>query len=442
MFPTVRRRLVLLNVGLVGMAIIVVVVGIYLLLQAALQQEADAAMSERIRVAETVWSQQVVAGLEPLPSTPPAPREDRDELDDDGEESDDGTHEALETGDTLIFVFDRDGRLVGNERDVESGQLPVVAVVPDALFGETDRQTLDIDGERIRVQTAPMMIDGEIVGAIQAVRSDREHLAELELVRNVGVAGLVLGVLVAIPAGMLLSRRAMLPLSLAFERQRHFVAEASHELKTPLSVIRANVELITREPTMPEAERQAELGHVLAEIDDMSRMVGAMLSLARLDASSGSPGDRNALLDCARKLVDEMQPLAVAAGIRLTVSGHAVEVLADEGSVRQILRILLDNAIAYTPTGGQVDVLVYENRQQGVMQVRDTGIGIPLEDQAHVFDRFYRAEHSRYQQPGGAGLGLAIARASVTALGGSIRLESSPGHGTTFVVTLPKARRA
>jgi len=442
MFDAVYRRLVLLNVGLVTVTVTVVVVAIYILLQTMLEREADHALAERIRVADTIWSQSLAEGLEAAPPVAGASVNHDDgehhEEDEDGE--DDAAHEALETGDTLIFVFDADATLVDNERQVYSLTIPVTQAVEVALSGETDRRIVEVDGDQVRVQTSPVTIDDDVVGAIQAVQSDRDHLAELELVRNMGLVGLGLGIVVAIPAGLFLSRRAMQPLSLAFERQRLFVAEASHELKTPLSLIRANVELITREPEMTTAERQTELRQVLAEIDDMANVVTAMLSLAKLDVAARTGDDRVAALDVVRRLVRDMTPLAHAAGLTLAVDGEEVEVVADEASLRQVLRILIDNAIAYTPPGGHVDVEVQGKRQEVEIRVRDTGLGIPHKDQPLVFDRFYRAEHSRYQHPGGAGLGLSIALATVTALGGGIELESAP-EGTTMVVTLPRACR-
>jgi two-component system sensor histidine kinase CiaH len=440
MFRDTRRRLALLNVGLVCAVVAVVVLLIYTVLQASLNREANHALDERISLAASIWDSQLTAGnpvQAPATAEPIAEPEDEDD-EGKGEEEDeqeDALHDALETGDTLVLVMDREGTLIVDERGITSDIFPIEDAVVAALEGTTDTRTVRLEEETVRVRTRPVIVDDAIVGVVQAVRSDREHLAELAIVRNIGIAGLLAGLVAAFPAGLYLSGRAMGPIALAFERQRAFVANASHELKTPLAVIRANVELVAREPNMPVDEQEEELRRVLAEIDDMTLLLNRLLEVARIDRVASSSAER--ALPVASAVVRDMQPLAADAGLQVTVTGDSAVTVTDGNTLRQVLRIVCDNAIAYTERGGRIDVSVQADDSMGRVTVTDTGIGIAGEDLPHVFERFWRADHSRSRNTGGAGLGLAIARMLVEAAGGSIQVASAPGAGTTVTIRLP-----
>lgn len=236
----------------------------------------------------------------------------------------------------------------------------------------------------------------------------------------------------------------------AFQQQRRFVADASHELRAPLATIQGNLELLERVAGLPEAERQAIWRDIRDEVRRLGRLVSDLLSLAR--AESGQPLERRPVeldrlvTDVLRAMRGEMarHRLAVAHLEPITVPG-------DPDRLRELLVILLDNAIRYTPDGGRIRVWVAwrspgtpphplpgGNPPLGVeLGVEDTGIGIAKEDLPHIFERFYRADKARSRQTGGTGLGLAIAKWIVEAHGGHIHAESEPGKGSRFVVRLP-----
>jgi signal transduction histidine kinase len=282
--------------------------------------------------------------------------------------------------------------------------------------------------------------DGRILGVVQAARSDREHQAELRLVGLMSLIGVALGAVVALPAGLFLARRAMRPIDLAFARQRAFVADASHEFRTPLTLIRATTEYVQRLPDASSAVRE-ELGGVLEEIDATNRLVDDLLVLARIDSAElPLRRQRTNLGDLARASVDAVMPLAERSGLSLSVAApQGIHADVDPDRIRQVLRILLDNAIAYTASGGTIQVSAERQDARARIAVTDTGAGIAPEDQARVFDRFYRADRARARATGGTGLGLAIARALIQAHGGEIGLTSAPGRGTTVWFTLPLA---
>ena len=447
MFASVGRRLALLNAAVVVAVIALVGIITFSLLRQSLDREADRALAERAAVAHASWSDLFTSGRPTATPQPVAGDDDREndelaregEADDDGE--DDEAHELVESGDTLLFAVDANGRLLANARGLAVPGLPDPAGVAAALAGRVDARGIQIAGETIRVYTTPARSDDRIVGAVQAARSDREHQAELRLVGVMSLAGVGLGAIVAVPVGLFLAHRAMRPIDAAFARQRAFVADASHELRTPLTLIRATTELVQRLPDASPAVRE-ELGGVLEEVDATDRLVGDLLLLARLD-SDELPLRRDTLDLGAviRAAAAPFTPLAEAAGLNLTIETvPGIMVDADADRIRQVVRILLDNAISYTPSGGAIRVVTERRGSRAVVAVSDTGAGIPPAEQAHVFDRFYRADRARSRGTGGAGLGLAIARALVLAHHGEIGLESR-GRGTTVWFALPLAQQ-
>jgi signal transduction histidine kinase len=433
MFASVGRRLALLNAVVVALAIALVGAATFALLRQSLNREADRALAERAEAAQAAWAPLFVPGQAQRSPTPVA-TPSKSESDADGDEGGD----ALEGGDTLLYAFGADGQLLVDSRGLSIPGLPVQEAVSAALQGTKQQRNLRINKKNVRVYTAPVVVDGRIVGAIQAARGQGEHEAELRLVEIGSLIGIGVGILIAVPAGIFLSGRAMRPIDAAFARQRTFVADASHELRTPLAVIRANAELVQRLPSATP-EVQEEVGNIVDEVDEMARLADDLLLLAQLDdAALQLDLKSHDLGETVRGAAETMEERAQAAGLCLTAhSGTAVTAVFDPARIRQVLRILLDNAIAYTPSGGSIDVKIEHHGGKALVRVIDTGVGIAAEDQARVFDRFHRADHARTRRTGGAGLGLAIARALVEAHGGHIGLESTPGRGTTVWFTLP-----
>ena len=442
-FASVGRRLALLSAAVVIATIALVGITTYVLLRESLNREVDSALAARAHDAEEAWDALFHAATPPAASADRSEDREHDDRDDEDETDHEAGRDLLESGDALLFAVDAQGKLLANARGVAVPGFPDPAGVRAALAGETDARTITVDHQSIRVYTAPVRDDGRVIGAVQAARGDWEHQAELRLVGLMSLVGVGLGAIVALPAGLFLARRAMRPIDLAFARQRAFVADASHEFRTPLTLIRATTEYVQRLPDASPAVR-AELDGVLEEIDATSRLVDDLLVLARIDSAElPLRGERTDLGELARAVMDAVTPLAEGSGLSLELAA-AQSVLADvdRDRIRQVLRILLDNAIAYTPAGGTIQVRVERLDARGRVAVTDTGAGIAPEEQARVFDRFYRADRARARATGGTGLGLAIARALIHAHGGEIGLTSVPGQGTTVWFTLPLATTA
>jgi signal transduction histidine kinase len=237
---------------------------------------------------------------------------------------------------------------------------------------------------------------------------------------------------VAAVGGWFLAGKSLEPVAEAFQRQQNFVADASHELRTPLAVIRANAEFLQQE--QPNSEEAAE---ILAETDRLTSLVDALLALAR--GQGGAAEERRLDLgELVTASAQAMQPLAGERKVALDVSvTDGMEIRGNPDQLRQLVLILVDNALRYTPEGGQVKVDARRVDGSAVVAVSDTGIGIDPDALEHVFERFYRADEARTRGFGGSGLGLSIAEQLVTGNGGRISAESTPGRGSTFTVSLP-----
>lgn len=223
----------------------------------------------------------------------------------------------------------------------------------------------------------------------------------------------------------------------AFKEQRQLTADVSHELRTPLSVIRAQTSLALRRNRRPE-EYAAVLASIQEETERMSKIVEDLLLLARADAGQEAIEHDPVRLDViARWAADQMQNMARASQIDLELSLKPVMIEGDADRLRQLGLNLVHNAVKYTDSGGRVKVSVGVQGTTGLLQVSDSGQGIEEQSLPHIFQRFYMADRSRSRETGGSGLGLAIAHWIVEAHGGTIRVQSKRGVGSTFEVRIP-----
>jgi heavy metal sensor kinase len=221
---------------------------------------------------------------------------------------------------------------------------------------------------------------------------------------------------------------------------RRFLADASHELRTPLTIIKGELQ----EALAREAGRSVigeRIGSVLEEVARLEHLVSGLLMLSRLDAGDARRewADVN-LGELAAGTVEHMRLVAEDRGVQLQAAALApVTVRGDARRLKQVIVNLLDNAIKFTPGGGVVGLTTRQHNGFGLLEVFDSGIGIPAESLPHVFDRFYRVDAARSREDGGAGLGLSIVRSICSAHGAEIEVESTPGSGSRFRVKFPQA---
>jgi heavy metal sensor kinase len=224
----------------------------------------------------------------------------------------------------------------------------------------------------------------------------------------------------------------------SFEETRRFVADAAHELRTPLAVIHNAAEVALDGPREPDQYRRF-LEDILEEEERLKRLAEQLLFLCREDAGLSPEVRQVVRLDAiVRQAAEPMGELAAAHGLTLTAEQlEPCAISGDPDGLRRLLFNLLDNAIKYTPEGGEVETRCRCDGNSVTLTVSDTGAGIPPEHLPRVFERFYRVDPARSREGGGIGLGLAICRAIVESHGGTIRLESAEGEGTKVIVSFP-----
>lgn len=376
----------------------------------------------------------------------------------------------------FFLLVDTQGRIHEGASYLLPG-LPVQSALQKTLTtSTTDVREITLNGVHLRLATVPVLDHtGKPVGVIQVYVSLAGRDSELQRLLLVLLVGSVLGIGASALAARFLATRALIPVQQAYEQQEQFVADASHELRAPLTLLQADVEVLKRslEPlplagSMPGAEQihGMEGGDTLlapssadievidemhAEIGHMNMLISDLLTLARYDAGM-YPFKKHVVMlsPLLSSIVDRLAMQAVQAQLtlHLLLPGDA-EHLAVEGdatALRRLFLALMHNAITYTPVSGQIWLEAKGIAgKRVVVSVRDTGCGIAASDLPHLFTRFYRADKARTrsgltregQHAGGAGLGLAIAQAIVEQHGGTISASSDgEGQGSTFTVVL------
>jgi heavy metal sensor kinase len=381
-----------------------------------------------------------------------------------------------------LELFDTQGRPDLNRPGSPAGRLPLSPkALKDALRGASTFETIESLGPYpFRVLTMPVMKGGRVINLVQVgISLENVYNTQRRFLLIMG-AVLPFGLLLASVGGWVLARRALKPvdrmtqaarrisgeylagrlqetgtgdeldrlaktlndmlvrLDGAFRQTRQFSADAAHELQTPLTILKGEIEVTLRSPRSPE-EYQGVLNSSLEEIDRISSLVEGLLLLARADRGvlrlDLKPLDLQELLG---EVGDQMRRLAENQAVSLDYGLTEPAVIqGDREHFKRLLVNLIDNAMKYTPAGGRVTVSLRCDGTWAHVEISDTGIGFTKDEQEQIFNRFYRAAEARSQRGGGAGLGLSIAQSIAVAHGGRIEVESTPGQGSTFRVSLP-----
>lgn len=241
-------------------------------------------------------------------------------------------------------------------------------------------------------------------------------------------------------SSLFLADKALIPIKAAWEKQKNFIADASHELRTPLAIIMTSLELVMDNKSETVESQMKWLENIQSENKRMTDLVNQLIFLARTDSNQEKLERKPFYIDESLGVtVASLELMAEKKNIELHSSiPENVTFSGDEGRIRQLFVILIDNAIKYTPDGGKIDVSLDVKSSELEIQVKDTGEGIPEEYLNKLFERFYRVDKARSRENGGVGLGLAIAHWIVKAHDGSINVKSTEGKGSTFIVTFPR----
>ncbi|MDR0851078.1 MAG: HAMP domain-containing histidine kinase [Clostridiales Family XIII bacterium] len=235
------------------------------------------------------------------------------------------------------------------------------------------------------------------------------------------------------------ANRSIRPLMKSWEKQRQFVADASHDLKTPLSVITANYDALMANKDETIRSQEEWLGYMKTGMDRMSGLIGSMLSLASIeDHDTRAESSHFDLSEVITETMDSMDAEAQGKGLRVSgrIEQHVI-IQSDKKLIQGIFSTLYENAIKYSRQGGDIEVKLETDIRQMILSVKNCGAGIPAEDLPKIFDRFYRADASRTGEESGYGLGLSIAKAATEKLGGTLSAESIENEYTTFTLTIP-----
>jgi two-component system, OmpR family, sensor histidine kinase CiaH len=338
------------------------------------------------------------------------------------------------TSGTLALIVAADGRTFGFGPQATVGGLPDPAGLAAARAGAVDIRETRVGDVPVRI-LSQAIVRGGAQFVVQIVGDRTAEERTLGIVTAVLAIGGVAGVLLAIGGGWLYARRALVPIRESLRRQRAFAADASHELRTPLAIVRGSVEHLLRHPEAPVGSVGTALEDIRSEVDHVTQLVESLLLLARADSGAAEvqalPVD---LADVTTGALGTLTQLARERGARLDLDATATPVTGDPVRLRQLVTILVDNALRHSPTGEAVEVRVAARDGRAVLSVADHGPGIRAEDRAHVFDRFWRASDA---PAGGVGLGLSIAAWIAEGHAGTIDVVSGESGGATFTIRLP-----
>jgi len=435
-------------------------VGAWFAMRASLYDAIDDELRDRVRGVTSFMDQQIAALSVP---------EIRDEF---------REHSVLGPGGDLFQVCDSQGQWLYRSVPLENENVPIE--LPDRLM-QSRFENKQLQQHLLRFYSQRIVVDGQPY-SVQVASLMNEGLEALERFKLMLLIAAPLLLIAASAGGYWLSTRALAPvdeisraaqrisienladrlkvphtgdqlqrlsetlnetfarLEASVLRMKQFTADASHELRAPISLIRTTAEVtIQRDRAAPEY--RAALMEILEESERTSQVVDSLMLLARADSGKE-------ILECVqtdvcavvRGAIEQGEKLARSQNIELkaSVPSSSISIQADSDALRRVVLILIDNAVKYTPHGGVVKVDLAEERGFAVVSVADTGIGIAKEDIAHVFDRFWRADKARSREQGGAGLGLSIAKCVAEAHRGSISVESAPGQGSVFHLRVPK----
>jgi signal transduction histidine kinase len=312
--------------------------------------------------------------------------------------------------------------------------LPISDAVDAARRSGSDTRTTQVAGVPVRIFTKviPGAPSGPVVQIVADITNEVRTVTTLISILVVGGLIMIAGSLVL---GWLYAKRALVPIRNSLRRQRDFAADASHELRTPLAIIRATVDDLRADPDGARPTVRAALDDIAEETDHLSGLVSDLLVLTRADAG-GIEIERTAvdLAEIAVSAVANLESLARDRHIELGLAAEPAPLDGDARRLRQLVTILVDNAIRHSPSGGLVSVSISRDDSAATLRIDDEGPGIPPDHRERVFDRFWQGSSDRGS---GSGLGLAIAAWIVDRHGGSIRVVDRDPAGARFEVRLP-----
>lgn len=308
------------------------------------------------------------------------------------------------------------------------------SLIRQTLSTGKEAGTLSFESVEYYFLRLPAADSASTILLFEDLRSKRAILSTI--LTGLSLAGCV-SLILSFFASLFMANRAMNPIRRSWSQQQLFVADASHELRTPLSVIQTNLDLVRSSPDSSVASQDHWLRNIENATRSMTSLVHSLLQLAQADLRRQPQQINTFFLDEAVfSTADSFRPEMEQRRIHLTLGlREEIAFSGNEGQFRQLVGILLDNALRHTPAGGYITVNLEQTPRAIVLTISDTGEGIAPEHQEKIFDRFFQTDPARSKS--GAGLGLAIAKTIVESHGGTIEVDSAPGEGSAFIIRLP-----
>lgn len=448
MFKKLRNRMLIVNTLIIA----ALVLGSFSFIYIMTAQNVNRGIDQKLeRAVDTVHSQHASRQKEKAPknaegdNAPDAPSaqdpppdapdaaENPPEIPEGGDAPDD-TQEKQIFSLTFTVTTDADGNILEKDIPFELDEDFYSDSINDIIYGEKDEGRIKADTGLWAYKV--LQLDTGYVVAFTECQAERSILFSLALV-------LMLVGLFALTAAFLISlysaNRSIRPVEESYNKQKRFVADASHELKTPMTTINTNVDVLLSHPESTIGEERKWLDYIKTEAERMTKLTNELLYLAKLDHSDSSVIlSKVSFSEAAESVILLME--AVIFENRVNLDYNITPDIYVNGSaeqLKQLVMILLDNAVKYTPKSGNISITLTRDSSDAVFKIYNTGEGISDEAQKQIFERFYREDKSRARESGGYGLGLAIAKAITDSCKGSISVKSQKNEFTEFTVRIP-----
>lgn len=360
----------------------------------------------------------------------------KNETSSDGEGDNEGEVEG-ELSPIFVVPLDSSGKDVTSSQKNPATKIIDLAASAAAMQNGTDLRTIKMsNGTRVRLLTYVTGLGSPAILQVGRQLSDQDRVLN-QFLTGMLILGSIASFILAFISWWL-AGRSLSPAQTAFEQQQSFVSNASHELRTPLTLVRATAEFGLR--SHPSEEEGQALRDIIAETDYMNHLVDDLLLLSRLDAHRLQLARESIpVSELIGETVRQMEKLGQEKGITLTMDTVNKNIIGDPARVRQVLLILLDNALRFTPQGGAIHISAQPSGKFIELIVSDNGSGISPEHLPHLFERFYQVRTNATNDSRSNGLGLSIAKALIEAQHGNIHIKSTPGKGTQVHLLLPTA---
>jgi signal transduction histidine kinase len=354
-----------------------------------------------------------------------------------GESSEGESEIEGELSPIFVVPFNSNGTDVATSQKAPATRIIDISASAAAMKNGSDLRTITMGPDtRVRLLTYPTGLTSPAVLQVGRQLSDQDRILD-QYLTGLLILGSIASLMLAFVSWWL-AGRSLSPAQKAWDQQQNFVANASHELRTPLTLMRATAEIGLR--SRPHPEQRQILQDIINETDYMNHMVDDLLLLSRLDARRLQLAQEIIpAAELVAETIRQIEKLGKEKGVRLTMDGARGNLLGDRGRVRQVLLILLDNALRFTPSGGTIHLSAQPSGTFIEMIVADDGPGIPPSDLPHLFERFYQVRTSAADYSRTNGLGLSIAKALIEAQHGSIHINSAAGKGTQVHLLFPCA---